>query len=129
MRKIREVHFAGAFSIRAIARSLGTSPSTVGDYMRRAKVAGSWPLPESVDDARLQHRLFPVPPPSRTARPLPDWSEVQRELRRKSVTLSLLWQEYKEAYPKGLQYSRFYEQYRAWAGKLDLVLRQEHPAG
>ena len=70
-----------------------------------------------------------MPPPSRTARPLPDWSEVHRELRRKSVTLSLLWQEYKETHPEGLQYSRFCEQYRAWAGKLDLVMRQEHRAG
>ena len=43
MRKIREVlrlYFAAALSIRAIARSLGTSPSTVGEYLRRAKVAG-----------------------------------------------------------------------------------------
>ena len=50
MRKIREVlrlYFTAALSIRAIARSLGTSPSTVGEYLRRAKVAGlSWPLPE-----------------------------------------------------------------------------------
>ena len=41
MRKIRAVlrlYFAAALSIRAIARSLGTSPSTVGDYLRRAKV-------------------------------------------------------------------------------------------
>ena len=105
MRKIREVlrlYFAAALSIRAIARSLGTSPSTVGDYLRRAKVAGlGWPLPESVDDTGLERRLFPVPPPSRTTRPLPDWSEVHGELRRKSVTLSLLWQEYKETHAGG----------------------------
>ncbi len=133
MRKIREVlrlYFAAALSIRAIARSLGTSPSTVGDYLRRAKVAGlSWPVPESVDDTGLERRLFPAPPSSRAERPLPDWSEVHRELRRKSVTLSLLWQEYKETHPEGLQYSRFCEQYRAWAAKLDLVMRQEHRAG
>ena len=104
MRKIREVlrlYFAAALSIRAIARSLGTSPSTVGEYLRRAQVAGlSWPLPESVDDTDLERRLFPAPPSSRTDRPLPDWSEVHRELRRKSVTLSLLWQEYKERHPE-----------------------------
>ena len=44
MRKIREVlrlYFAPALSIRAIARSLGASPSTVHEYPRRAKVAGS----------------------------------------------------------------------------------------
>ena len=49
MRKIREVlrlYFAAALSIRAIARSVGTSPSTVADYLRRAKGAGlSWPVP------------------------------------------------------------------------------------
>ena len=44
---------------RAIARSLGTSPSTVGEYLRRAKVAGvSWPVPEALDDAGLERRLF-----------------------------------------------------------------------
>ena len=62
MRKIREVlrlYFAAALSIRAIARSLGTSPSTVGDYLRRAKVAGlSWSVPESVDDTCSERRLF-----------------------------------------------------------------------
>ena len=104
MHKIREVlrlYFAAALSIRAIARSLGTSPSTVGEYLRRAKVAGlSWPVPESVDDTGLERRLFPAPPSSRAQRPLPDWSEVHRELRRKSVTLSLLWQEYKETHPE-----------------------------
>ena len=133
MRKIREVlrlYFAAALSVRAIARSLRVSPSTVGDYLRRAEVAGlTWPLPDSVDDAGLERRLFPTPPSSGTTRPLPAWSEVHQELRRKGVTLSLLWQEYKATHPEGLQYSRFCEQYRAWAAKLDVVMRQEHRAG
>ena len=133
MRKIREVlrlYFAAALSIRAIARSLGTSPSTVGEYLRRAKVAGvSWPVPEAIDDAGLERRLFPALPSSHTSRPLPEWSEVRRELRGKNVTLALLWEEYKAIHPEGLQYSRFCEQYREWAGKLDLVMRQEHRAG
>ena len=54
---------------------------------------------------------------------------MRRELRGKNVTLVLLWQEYKAIHPEGLQYSRFCEQYREWAGKLDLVMRQEHRAG
>ena len=133
MRKIREVlrlYFAAALSIRAISRSLGMSPSTVGEYLRRAKVAGlTWPVPEAIDDAGLERRLFPAPPSSRASRPLPVWSEVHRELRRKSVTLALLWEEYKTLHPDGLQYSWFCDQYRAWAAKLDLVMRQEHRAG
>ena len=54
---------------------------------------------------------------------------MRRELRGKNVTLALLWQEYKAIHPEGLQYSWFCEQYREWAGKLDLVMRQEHCAG
>lgn len=39
--------FAANMSIRAIARAVETSLSTVGDYVRRAQVAGlGWPLPE-----------------------------------------------------------------------------------
>jgi transposase len=34
---------------------------------------------------------------------MPDWAEVQRELRGKHVTLALLWQEYKEHHPDGIQ--------------------------
>jgi transposase len=54
---------------------------------------------------------------------------VHRELRRKGVTLFLLWQEYKAVTPEGVQYSQFCAAYRQWAGTLDLVMRQDHRAG
>ncbi|MCP4044332.1 MAG: IS21 family transposase, partial [Gammaproteobacteria bacterium] len=57
MRKIREVlrlFFAVGLSIRAIARNIHSSPSTVGDYVHRAEVAElGWPLPEGLDDTAL----------------------------------------------------------------------------
>ena len=80
MRKVREVlrlyHGAG-LSIRAIARSLGVSPTTVGDYVRCAERQGlTWPLPGALDDAALQRRMLMSPmPPRGTPRPLPQWSE------------------------------------------------------
>ena len=133
MRKVREVlrlHHVAGLSGRAIARSLKVSPVTVRRYIRRAEEQGlGWPLPESLDDAQLERRVFPAPAPSRVPRPVPHWSEVHRELRRKGVTLALLWEEYKAAHPQGLQYSRFCAQYRAWASTLDAVMRQEHGAG
>ena len=49
--------------------------------------------------------------------------------KRTSVTLQLLWLEYKERYADGIQYSQFCELYRGWRGALDLVLRQEHRGG
>ncbi|MBN0112846.1 transposase, partial [Pseudomonas aeruginosa] len=61
--------------------------------------------------------------------PLPDWAWVHAELRRPGVTLALLWQEYRLSQSQGFQYSWFCEHYRAWAGKLDVVMRQEHRVG
>ena len=64
MRKIHRVlrlFFEAGLSIRAIARSIQASPSTVGDYIRRAHTAGlSWPLPEKLDERALEARLFPI---------------------------------------------------------------------
>ena len=60
---------------------------------------------------------------------MPDWSEIHLELRKKGVTLELLWEEYKSVYPEGYQYSRFCELYRDWRGLLKLWMRQDHRAG
>ena len=134
MRKIHStvrLFFEAGLSIRAIARTLRVSPSTVGDYIRRAQVAGlSWPLPEGLDERALEARLFPgagVPAPAQRA--MPDWAHVHAELRRKGVTLSLLWQEYKGEHPEGLQYSQFCERYRAFRQGVDVVMRHNHRAG
>ena len=128
MRKIHStlrLFFEAGLSIRAVARTLRVSPSTVGDSIRRAKVAGlSWPLPEGLDERVLEARLFPgagVPAPAQRA--MPDWAHVHAELRRKGVTLSLLWQEYKGEHPEGLQSSQFCERYRAFRQGVDVVMR------
>jgi transposase len=56
---------------------------------------------------------------------------VHRELRRKHVTLAILWEEYIAGEPGGYRYSRFCELYRAWEGRLSVTvtMRQSHPAG
>jgi len=134
MRKIREVlrlKWGCGMSNRRIAASSGIARPTVGEYLRRAEEAGlTWPLPDELDDAHLERLLFP-PPPDLPAhvRGVPDWAHLHKELRRKHVTLFLLWQEYRQSHPEGYQYSWFCEHYRAWRGKLDVVMRQDHRAG
>jgi transposase len=44
-------------------------------------------------------------------------------------TVTLLWEEYRQANPDGYRYSRFCYLYQRWRSKLDVVLRQEHKAG
>jgi len=135
MRKTKEVlrlKFACGLSDRQIARSCAIARSTVGEYLRRFAQAGlSWPLSEEIDDGQLDRLLFPplssLPPP--LSRPLPSWPELNGELRKKGVTLMLLWEEYRDRHPEGYGYSRFCDHYRLWLGKRDLVLRQEYKAG
>jgi transposase len=134
MRKIREVlrlTLGEGLSRRQVSAAVGLPFTTVSDYVNRAREAGLyWPLPEGMDDRELESRLFvsAALPPSAT-RPLPDWAEVHRELRRQGVTLQLLWLEYKQGAPEGYQYSQFCRRYRLWQRQLDVVMRQEHRAG
>jgi transposase len=134
MRKTKEIlrmYFGMGLTRRQTARSCNVSHSTVADYIRRAEASGiGWPLPEGMDDTILERKLFPG---SVTAvlsdKPSPRWDEIHKELKKKGVTLQLLWIEYRQQYPEGYQYSRFCELYRRWAETLDLSLRQEYRAG
>jgi transposase len=134
MRKIREVFrlkFDCDISNRQIAKSCKIARSTVAEYLFRFQQAAlSWPLPQHLDDNQLEQLLYPQLPALPThERPVPDWSYIHQQLRQKSVTLMLLWQEYKEIHPHGYQYSQFCHRYRQWAAKIDPVMRQEHRAG
>ena len=133
MRKIKEVLRlkSAGMSNRKIATSCGISRSTVGKYLDHIEQAGlTWPLPNDLTEAALENQLYPnAQEIIQKKRPTPDWAQIHKELRHKNVTLFLLWEEYREKYKTGYQYSWFTEQYRQWSGKLDLVMRQNHLAG
>jgi transposase len=134
MRGIKEVlrlKWSCGLSERNIAQSCLLARSTVAKYLHRAQEAGlHWPLPDEMTEEELERRLFPR---RRIVREspyfVPDWAEVHKELKRKDVTLHLVWEEYKQAHPDGLQYSQFCKRYRTWRGTLDLPMRQQHKAG
>jgi transposase len=133
MRKITEalrLHHECGRTQREIARAIGASPTTVGQYLKRAKAAGlGYPLPSGLDEEAIDRLLFPPPLPVDVARPEPDWAWAHGELRKKGVTLDLLWQEYKAVHPDGYRYSWFCERYRLWTGRLPVTLRQTHTPG
>ena len=134
MRKIRDVlrlRLGHQLPQRAIGQSLRLSQGAVSEYLKRARRAGlAWPLPDGLDDVRLEALLFPpVPDVPTERRPIPDWSAVHREMRRPNVTLALLWEEYRAETADGFGYSWFCDLYRAWVGRLQPTLRQVHVAG
>src|SRR6516225_7949922 len=132
MRKIREVLRLGAqgLSKRRIAASLGISATAALECLQRARRAGlSWPLPDGLDDAVLELRLYPPATCNKVQRPQPHWPSIHGELKRPGVTLQLLWEEYRGRDPGGYGYSQFCELYRAWRGRLTPTMRQTHIAG
>ena len=133
MRKIEEIlrlKFEVGLTHREIAQSCGVSTSTVSGYSTHAKAAGlSWPLPEGMTAEQLEARLFPAKGGYGRKIPQPDWQYVNKELKRKSVTLSLLWVEYRQEHPNGYGYSQFCHRYRQWKQQLNPTMRQKHKAG
>jgi transposase len=118
-------------SRRLVGEATGIGKTAVGEYVRRAAVAGQgWPIPDEIDDAELERRLFPPPEArSSTSRTEPDWSYNHAELKRRGVTLALLWQEYRAEHAQGYAYSWFCERYSDWRKRISPTMRQTHLAG
>ena len=134
MKKIKEVlrlKWDLGLSNRDIANSIQISPSTIGDCLKRVAHAKlEWPLPANMDDERLEQMLYS---PIRNRTPAGshdiDWSHINLELKRKGVTRELLWHEYKQEHPGGINYSRFCELYRSWQQTIDYSMRQNYKLG
>jgi transposase len=135
MRQVREIlrlTFSGDVAGREIGRRLGIAPSTVRAVVERFRLSGlSWPLSDDMSDEALEEQLYSTAGSKQGHRRQaePDFSQVHRELKRKHVTLSILWEEYIEQNPEGYRYSRFCELYRNWAGRLSVTMRQSHAGG
>jgi len=135
MRQVREIlrlSLEAGLSTRVVGERVGIGPTTVRDTLRRFARAGlSWPVPPQISDAELEGRLYGLvaAKPGRRKQAEPDWSVVARELKRKHVTLQVLWEEYIAEHPDGYRYSRYCELFRGWEGRLPLTMRQSHGGG
>ena len=124
MRKLKEIlrlKYQAKLSHRKIAKSLSISPSTISNYITRAKMMGieAWPLSEEWNDTKLSRHFLQTQHTPRTAIPPPSWPEFQLELKGKGVTKQLLWQEYVERNSDNhYSYPQLSRHYKEWAGKL-----------
>jgi len=135
MRRVRELlklRLDAGLSVSEASRRTGRARSTLREMLQRFEASGlPWPLPMSLADRELETQLYGD---SNLAagvrrRPEPDWATLNRELKRKHVTLQILWDEYIETHPDGYRYSRFCELYRSWEARLPVTMRQTHLGG
>ena len=131
LRSILRLTYEQGLSVRAISERLQISKTSVATYLLRAREAGlSWPLPPICEsEAALQRALFrPVGRPPQDLSE-PEWPWVAQELKRKGVTLTLLWQEYRTAHPDGYGYTWFCEKFDAYRRRANPTFRHRHAAG
>jgi transposase len=120
-------------SQRQIARQLGLSRNTVSLYVSRLESSGNLELLLQLDDATLSALVYPAQKPvTEDARQSDFTSRIPHflsELKRTGVTRQLLWQEYRQAYPQGYQYTQFC-QLLARNKKVNVAtMHFEHPPG
>ena len=133
MKKIIEVlrlKYEAQLSHEKIARACELSKGAVSKYVSLARAKGiTWPLPEGVDEVVLEARLFPTQEKPTRFVP-PDCFQIHQELKRKGVTLQLLWAEYVARHgEQAYRYSRYCQLYRQWRAKQKRSMRQSHRAG
>jgi len=130
MLKAREIlrlkHEVG-LSLREIAQACNCGKTTVSEILKRAEKVGiTWPI--ELSDKQLLSRLY-SPSETRTSSPEPDMEYVFQEMKKKNVTLMLLWEEYKEKHPDGIMYTQFCDRYRKFKKDNKISLHKEHKAG
>jgi hypothetical protein len=128
MRKLKEVlrlKWACGVSHRQIGRAVGISVGAISECAALATAAGlDWPGIEPLSDDEIEQRLLPKAatgePVTSSRRIQPDFTLIHRELRRKGVTLQLLWEEYVDAHAasRTYRYTQFCQLYKDWVSTI-----------
>jgi transposase len=134
MRMIKDVlrlKFDGGFSRDRIAASRGISKGVVTKYIGLASAAGlDWANACDMDEGELERRLLgKLTGPAAYAQP--DYGHIHQELRRKGMTLTLLWEEYQGEFAdrQTYRFTQFCGHYKAFTKRLKRSMRQIHRAG
>ena len=126
-REILRLKYEAGLSLREIGKSCNCGKTTVAEVLERAESAGIT-RPIDLCDKQLMSLLYP-PIDNRTSAPEPDLEYIFYEMKKKSVTLMLLWEEYKEKYPTGIMYTQFCNRYRNFKKNNNITMHIEHKAG
>lgn len=132
MKKIKEIFRLKALGLsqREIAQSCNMGRTTVQDYLHRAERAGlTFQGIETLEEERIRELLGTRQQRYTRIFNEVDFEYISRELSKRSVTLRLLWEEYRIYNPAGYSYSTFCERFAAWSGRQKLSMRQVHRAG
>ena len=132
-REILKLNSLG-YSQRRIEASVHSSHQTVKNVLEKASAQGiSWPLEDDITNAILGEMLSDRNTRTNSPYAEPDFAYIHKELSKKGVTLTLLWQEYCEKCRTNGQQpymsTQFGDKYRRWARVTKATMRITHKPG
>jgi transposase len=128
-REVLRLHYEVGLSQREIAQSVKISLGSVSGILSKARAAGlEYPL--KIGNKELGSILYPPAEKAGVRKPAePDLQYIHREMQKKGMTLTLLWEEYKTANPDGLMLTQFCDRYRSFRKQNDVYMRRIYKAG
>lgn len=119
---------------RELAAILNVSASTISYYSRAiAKAKIPWPIPDHLSTADLLKKLEPYCNQlnkSSNYKITPCWETIHKEMAHKHMTVSLIYEEYKEANPENYySYSHFTREYKIWRKSNKISMSMSHEYG
>ena len=117
----------------SIGTALGYSRNTVAEVLRRAELKGiEPPLPDDLGDRELMEMLFPEKAKDKNHK-MPDCEKMHKELGKRGVTLTLLWDEYcNECRQSGeipYAFTQFRHHYHRYAQTTKATMHLTHKPG
>jgi len=125
---------ANNFSNRAIAQSLHSHRETVKKCLEQATLLGlSYPFEREYTNEELKELLFPQFPLRNTEYVLPNFEQITEELKKPSMTLTLLWYRYiaacRASGEKFYQQTQFFELYSRYRKEHNIVTHMDTAPG
>ena len=134
LRNVIKLHAQGKSNL-FISQYLRLSRNTVKKYLRQfSSLQITIEELESLSDLQVEALFIKAPErelPERLKTLYGFFPYAERQLKKTGVTKMLLWQEYKEKYPQGVQSSQFFEHYNRWSRRINAkpTMHMTHKAG
>ena len=118
------------FSKSKISKSVKVHRETVRNYVSRAKASGvSSADLEGMTEERYRQIFCTSLSGRKRKKTELNYEYLSTEIKRRGVTLCLLWEEYLTEHSEGCAYSTFCDRYLKWAKKQNVSMRISHKAG
>jgi transposase len=136
LNKIKDIirfRMAAGMGERQVARALGVSRTVVAKYVEAFRASGLEVSGlESITDSALMEALNGATVPTKgtlcrqLSKRLP---AMVMELKKKGMTIQLLWERYLQDFPQGYQYSQFCLHFEKWRNAPEVCMHIDHKAG